>query len=484
MAKHQTINRVFQHIKMLVENNPNTPLPSVRKLSAMLHSSPVTILRALQQLKDSGFVISENRKGYFPAQFFNTLEKIEFPSSLSSRQSWQKISQQIEQDIVAGKFNPLQALPQAQELRHLYHVSHPTLQKALANLTKRSLIFREAQGYSLYPTGKKKLTRLPVIQVIMFSEDRQSPKLESEREQEFFSTLSREAMNLNVRLTFTSYNDYGSPPTFYHAQGQVSNPDTPETIGFLVATWHLKSYQNLIHQLADSGKPVSVWLEDQHLTKQQSKLFPLWIRFFDIGYGRQPGEAMAEHLSNENHQNIVYLSAFHQSQWSKQRLSGLKQQNTADSKPLDILELTQDNYRDIWDVREHLSESELLGVSSEYELLQRCDAVMLKELSPLIFKAINSNATAWVISNDHQARLVFTELKKNYPTVLRRIILAAFDGTQQAALLGIDSLSFPTADLVRQMIYHVLYPTSPAGPKPRVLHLKGKVKRGIRLTEK
>lgn len=482
MADFSTQNRVLQLIRLLVEKNPDEPLPSVRRLSSMFHSSPVTVLRALQHLKDIGVVVSEDRKGYFPAQYYQNLAEATHSPVASTRMSWQKVARQIETDIVSGKFNPLQVLPQAQELRHRYQISHPTLQKALAHLLKKNLIFRETRGYSLHPQTRGNPSRLPVIQVIMFSEDNQIPKLESEREQEFFSTLSSEAMNLNVRISFTSYNDYGSIPVFHQAQGKASHPDTPETIGFLVATWHLKNYHNLIRQLADTGKPVSVWLEDQQLTQQQIRLYPLWIRFFDIGYGRQPGQAMAEHLISENHRNIVFLSVFHQSQWSKQRLAGIKQQSTADSKPLNILELTKNNYRDIWDVRERLSETDLQGVSREHDLLQQCDQVLLKQLRPLVRKAITTNASAWVVSNDHQARLIFTMLQKQNPAVLKKVILAAFDGTQQAALLGIDSLSFPTADLVRQMIYHVLYPTSPAGPKPRVLHLKGKVKRGIRLT--
>jgi len=117
----------------------------VRWLARRYGSSPVTILKALGQLHDSGILKRfANKRGYYLHDALPPLPK-ETPKKNRTR----TIADCVRQSILAGVYSSTRVLPSMKRLCIQYKCSHHTLSRSLDVLCKEGLIHFSGKGYEL-----------------------------------------------------------------------------------------------------------------------------------------------------------------------------------------------------------------------------------------------------------------------------------------------------------------------------------------------
>lgn len=205
------------------------------------------------------------------------------------------------------------------------------------------------------------------------------------------------------------------------------------------------------------------------------------LTFFDSSYSTLPGYEVGRYLIGKGHKNIAYISPFHQSPWSQNRLSGLKKAALSGTDirifPFVCTQFLNDYYfilrvleessfdKDcsIPDITQKLHpflRSRISSVRSEHDMLLR-DSLIFTECEKLMKKALeNSSITAWVCANDHIAVLITDYWNYNSVPLAKRPVLIGFDNSFMSFERNISSYEFNTYGEVQLMLSHLLYPNS------------------------
>lgn len=467
-------------IREILIDSELTKLPSVRSIAKTCQVSSVTVSRAIELLKEEGLIKSFWGKGCFLTASLHLK-----PSSLITVRmpKYQHIYNRITADIINGKYKPNRPLPGVNQLTALYDVSRPTIRKVLALLICEKTIRRIGVKHYLYSSTVR--TRLKIV-IIAFGVSPNAIKITSERERNFYRNISNTALQQNVDLQTICYNDYLDTPKFFVADGHDLHSCLNQTdvCGIILSTYHMNNSARCLRKIMRFGKPISICVEDQHVLESMAQYSAnsKGITFFDVSYSTTPGKDVGAYLYEKGHRDIAYLSPFHKSTWSQNRLSGLlemygKQNDTKKVHAFVLDEFVRDyaftekiieNNSIETDVsidnitnRIHPSMNKRISsIKVEYENLLR-DALIFSYCEPLVKKAASvPSITAWVCANDQIACMVMDYWNYHRVPFGKRPALLGFDNSFDSFERGISTYEFNTGGETQSMVNHLIYPNS------------------------
>jgi DNA-binding transcriptional regulator YhcF (GntR family) len=457
-------------------------MPSVREAARECGVSTRTVQVAVGQLKSQGLLQSKPGGGLWRA---GAVPSRQPPISLI-RKGWESWCVRLQDALRSGEFRN-HTLPPVKDLSIRWNVSAPTLRKALLELVRNGTLARHGNIWRL-ASAPRSGTAPWLHEVLLVAAVHEGKlRMETHREIEFFRCAEEECRARNLRLRLVGYEE--------EAQRFVPAEPAPDnkTVGVLFSTWHLQNARKCLNKVLAWGVPVSTWIESSELAKRigvfaQRKN----LAWFSVGYGPGPGRDVGRFLKERGHRRIAYISPFHASTWSVDRLQGL-------SSILPLVEpFVCTDFANSWSFRDRVEAGPLgqknvnallpkelrrmrvAGAAlplaqwheNTYELARDMD--ILQVMQPLLRQVLaRPDLTAWVFANDLCAVLAQGLLQETGLQPAPEQI--AFDNSSAAFLYGIDSYEFNTQGMVQSMIHHLLAPRNPLYNQGEILHPRGHV---------
>ncbi|HON12364.1 MAG TPA: GntR family transcriptional regulator, partial [Chitinispirillaceae bacterium] len=315
------LTETVRKIRSIIEKGTDERLPSVRNLVRQCSVSPVTVIRAIAVLKNEGILESRWGSGHFI-----TGRKISVPELTNQKTDRVKrIVLELKNDISEGKYPTHQPLPTIKQLSARYNASYPSIKKALELLCIEKVIRRNGVRYHFFPSRIKSGLK---VAIVASGPGRNSIRIETERERNFYRLLSTAAMNHNVALETICCNDSLEELQFYTPDDSPIETflKSKDISGIILSSYHMKDSAECLRRLLQFNIPISAWVEDHRILKMIDRYSSnrKKLTFFDSSYSTLPGYEVGRYLIGKGHKNIAYISPFHQSPWSQNRLSGLK----------------------------------------------------------------------------------------------------------------------------------------------------------------
>lgn len=493
--KSPVLQGTIEKIRALLKESPeNGNLPPVRTLAQQFNVSPVTVLRAISALESDGLLLRRWGKGTFVAEN-------QPPNAQSKNQGMGKYLatlHQFKRDIISGKYQTHLPLPPVNQLTTLYNVSYPTIRKVLFSLLEESILKRNGTRYYFFTNKLKQRSR---IAIVAFGMSSGSIKIETERERNFYLLLSSIATNNNVDLEIICYNDYLDKPNFYTPANEPLERYLKSSgiSGIILSSYHMNNSAHCLATLMTYNIPVSAWIEDSRILSTVDRFGSHYrkLTFFDSSYSTIPGSDVGRYLLEKGHQSITFISPFHGSPWSQNRLKGLKKAVSlypgATVYPFTDSENSNDYYfmlpfLENNDFDRHFKSDSLRqeihrflsprlqAVKYEHDTLLRDNAIFTS-IKDAVDKIIATPLiTALVCVNDLVARLINDYWNFHNTPYEKRPALIGFDNSFKSLQQQFSSYEFNTQGEIQNMITHVLYPDSALffRDKP-VIRLSGKV---------
>jgi DNA-binding transcriptional regulator YhcF (GntR family) len=467
--------RVLEGLEADPVRKPHGPLPSIRNLSRHFGVSGNTVQRALRTLSARGATYSVPGKGYFwgsgPAPFP--------PLPQRAADAPGRIAEALKADLRAGAFDPFARLPARKALADRYRVSARTLRKALSALERDGVLDRDGRTFR-FKAGP--LAPADSLVVLITRCDASGRLLiDSEREMDFLKAAYTETRALRLELQVVGFDAKGR---LLDRRGREIPPAQCRrpVLGFLVSTWLVPDVLGILALLRPYRLPVSVWWE--HSPEAFSKRrFPRNVILFNLSFGERPGVIVAETLLGLGHAHVHFLSPFHASAWSQQRLEGLRRR-ILEAPGGRVTSATSSAHASPWSFQEEAwkelraenrAENRALAMDDPKVMyrkgrnLARRVRAMLEESPP------DPEATAWVCVNDEVAEIVSAFLRTRSGAPVPYLI--SFDNSAASYRLGIDSFAFDAGAMARAMLFHLTRPSAGVFSGSGLVDLKGRVER-------
>jgi DNA-binding transcriptional regulator YhcF (GntR family)/DNA-binding LacI/PurR family transcriptional regulator len=493
--KSPVLDKTISIVRGIIETLPTgNPLPSVRALSGMLTVSPVTIMRALGKLKSEGLISGRWGKGNSVGETVQT----EKSDNDEGRGTFRRALNQFKQDIISGRYPTHLPLPPVNQLAIHYNISYPTLKKVLHVLVGECIIKRNGARYYFFTNRNMSKLR---IAVVAFGLNRQLIKIETERERYFYRLLSSTALDQNVEIEFISYNDYLDEPVFYTPGNESLHSYLSQRgiCGIILSSYHMNNSAECLSRLLTLNIPVSAWIEDSRILDSVEKYGTRYrkLTFFDSSYSTIPGYDVGTYLISKGHRHIAFLSPFHASPWSQNRLKGLKKAVTGQCGASVIPVVLTDAINDYVYMSKVLAKSafeecftatalehdihtflapRIMSIKYEHDILRR-DSLIFSDIKPLVDNVVaDRSITALVCVNDLIARLVNGYWNHRGLTKEQRPALIGFDNSFSSIEQQISTYEFNTHGEIQNMINHLRYPETSLYKKSiPVIRLNGHV---------
>ncbi len=463
--------RILEGLGAEKDRKPHAPLPSIRSLARHFGVSANTVQKVFRTLSARGDAYGLPGKGYYwgtsPAPFPALPQRMAEASD--------RIAEALKEDFRAGTLDPFAPLPAQKALANRYRVSTRTLRKALTALEKDGLLERDGRTYRF----KSDHVAHPGSIVILVTRCDQSGRLllDSERELEFLKAAYIETRALRLELRVIGYGPKGG---LLDRQGRKVPlmPAGRPVLGVLVSTWLVPDVLGILALLRPHRLPISVWWE--HSSEAFSRMrFPRNAVLFNLSFGERPGALIAETLLGLGHKHVVFLSPFHASAWSQQRLEGLRKRMMKVPKGR-VAAVTSDAHASPWSFQEEAWKELRAGnrdlEANDPKVTQRKSRNLARRVRDMLASAPQDpDATAWVCVNDEVAEIVSGLFRKR--GALPAPYLISFDNTAASYRLGIDSFAFDAGALVRAMLFHLTRPSAAVFPGHELVDLEGRVER-------
>lgn len=417
-------------------------LPSVRKMAANLGVSTGSIVKIYNELEKEGFVKSYSGKGCF----WGTKPIGEQVSQIVESDS---LEQKFEQDLESGYLNSLSALPSLKELSIHYETSLYHLRRFMSNKVKQGIL--KKNGIKYFFNEEKEIERNNFIYFVHRSDRLGHFFIDSEREVEVFRTLTQLACEKGISVKFVGYCEKEN-----RLIGSDSKDVFPEKsrwcLGAFISTWLVSSPSVLFSHFAKCTFPISVWWENSvdilaKITSNREK----WA-YYNVAFGKNIGKIVGDYLRKKNIRAVNYLSPFHNSDWSKKRLDGLRQAG------LEVKALVNTRIFSPFEV----SQKAVKQKTSPQEYLKSLIRELLPEARPQPFVCANDWVAAVLIE-------IFEEEGRGRPYVI------GFDNTTESYRYSFDSFAFNVETMVKEALYHIISPSKYAFFKKQVQNPPGKV---------
>lgn len=439
----------LQNIKALAEISEHQRLPSIRELAAMWGISPRTVQLAVQEAVQQGWLETRRgsgtwRKGSLP-----------HPKPTPPRMNSHRVADRIGEEILSGQFASDQILPSAKDYSKSFGVHPATVRKAFGILLTLGLVERHGRSWTASkPLSSKSPTHAPILLCIGASGEDGNLRMESDREWDFWREIQLEAIRC------------GLVPRLVPIDTTLPDLDAP-VFGAAVSNWHMGDSGLVLDKLQRLRIPTAFWVANEESLPgtRYKQARGLW--FHDLANGRSAGRTMADFVQRSGHSKIAWISPFHGSTWSRNRLEGLKSRL---EPGIEVFEATH-GWMSEWDVQAPLALNpevtrrvDLEGVDPmvppdglRRPLVETLTRMRCMELfGPRLEVALGSQATLWIAASDLVAEWCQHWLRSRGLQCPRDIALASFDDTREATRRNLTSLRFDVTGMARSMVRQVL----------------------------
>lgn len=413
------------------------PVPSIRQLAGHFKVSTTTVHKALRKMQQQGMIFCIPSKGYF---WGTKREKPSIPRVVT-KTKFEQAKANLLSDFQCGVYHPSNPLPTQQALSQLYQVAPTRIGFLLQHFVQIGVLVRKGRSFYL-ATRNSDHSHATVLVVSRCNADGQL-LFNSERETDFMKAFQRERMRLNLRLEVAGWfeNQHGDGK-FLDQNGKDFQFKSISGIlfGAIVSTWLMRSPILALKNLWKLNIPVSIWWEHPITNfPQPDRKRPSTVGF-NISFGQSAGIVVGKYLNRQGYKSIGFISPFHASEWSQNRLIGLQNGFCLQSNSLNIYTNT------MFESAEGFHKA--AGVNEGERMIRQI-------LSEFIDTTSLMKEKVWVTINDHTALVLIEILKvRGIP----RPYIISFDNSTIAESNRIDSFEFHTEGMVRQMFYHLQHP--------------------------
>jgi len=439
--------QVLEHMRVLLAAGTMPRLPSARDLCRELGVSSRAYSEATGVLRQEGLVRVKRGDGVRPV--------VARPETRPPRLRWDDLAQRIQAGIREGLYPTKVGLPLPKELAAQWNVHPDTVRKALRELESQGQLLRQGRSWMPMPPvpTRQALQRMTLL-CIGQQAAQGGLRMDSDREADAWREVQAEASRQGLAIRPVPWT--GQLPSL----GQ-------DVVGAVVSTWHVRDPHELLETLARRKVRSCIWTENAvDLPGGRWKAHRAF-RFHDIGYAREAGMAMGKHLRELGHRRIAWISPFHGSRWSQNRMEGVIQ-GFEDDVEIFVLEgpLSEwDFLGPVWDDPRSWQNS-LEGFDLEWSLAPdhpmsgvfeaTAWAHLMKAFEPQLRAALASGARAWVACSDLVAALCTRWLARQGDDLRQRISVCGFDDTRQAMRDDLTSYRFDATAMARSMIRFLL----------------------------
>jgi DNA-binding transcriptional regulator YhcF (GntR family) len=462
--------RVLEGLEADPARKPHAPLASIRDLARHFGVSVNTVQRALRDLSARGAAYGLPGKGYYWGKGPAPL------ASLPQRNAAgpDRIAEALKRDLRAGALDPFARLPARKALADRYRASARTLRQALLSLERDGVLDRDGRTFRF----KAGPLSPPGSLVILVTRCDPSGRLllDSERELDFLKAAYAESRALRMELKVIGFDPGGR---LLDRQGRAAPavPGGRPVLGFLVSTWLVPDVLGILSLLKPHRLPIAVWWE--HSPADFSRLrFPRDVVLFNLSFGEGPGARVAETLLGLGHTRVLFLSPFHASAWSQQRLEGLRKR-ILKAPGGRVAAATSAAHASPWNFQaeawRELRKTDRALAMDDPKVMHRKSRNLARRVRAMLAAAPpDPAATAWVCVNDEVAEIAAAFLKQRGGPAP---YLISFDNSAASYRLGIDSFAFDAGAMAREMLFHLTRPPAEVLPGRGLVELEGRVER-------
>jgi DNA-binding GntR family transcriptional regulator len=482
-------------------------LPPVARIARDAGVSIVTMWKAVSALKDEGILQGKHGErtriatSQATVRFYNESRPDTGASATGETAlMWQKVKRALKHDVFKATFGSAGILPTIKELQARFGTAYPTIKKALHSLCTEQVIEPYRRGYRRC-TVKQRRRFSRVVALIRTYQSGSIPIWDFDEMilRGFETECAHAGMTISI-ITYTEKDDSllfsdirtGRPCTIDEDDGLAGY------ILFVQTRYSLT--ENMLQYLSRRKRPVAILDEiDGWQLPRMLARNPL-VQVFSAVAMPKAARKVAHHLLDLGHRSIAYISPFHGSRWSRQRLEALTAAYDNAGYRKAVHPFTIDDSSSILDYREkaarHANVQELMTFYRSWKekappdfqsqldpglqigiTMASCRAELYAGMTDLLRKALSQpGITAWVAANDQAAQIIqkFLNIKRiSTPDGLSYI---SFDDTLDSLKMRITSYNPNLAALATLIFNFLLYPRTTVLPqKNRKIIVEGAI---------
>ncbi|OWV23270.1 Crp/Fnr family transcriptional regulator [Fibrobacter sp. UWB2] len=398
-------------------------LPSVREVAASSGASTFTVFRAYKKLASQGKIYAEHGNGFF----WGTKPKIE----ASAREyETERVERLLLDAWKSGKISVDNPLPSIKDMCLSYATTLGTMRRTLEQLRAKGTLERKGQG-RYYFASARVTSETTEILLIMRCNPNGDFNCLGERELSFMQKVYVEAHRNNLNVKALGY--YEEEGAFLDANGnRIKLEECRDCFGAVVSTMLVFDINKLFAKLATTRFPVAVWWEHPLYDIPRALKKEKRFAFFNLAFGEFPGRIVGRFLKKKGLTRIAFVSPYHMSMWSRDRLKGLK------NVGFEVFEATDAS---------HASPYDFMQEPRAHARYRQILMSLVKKIPPV---------DAWVVSNDR----VGVELISlaNQGKILHPPYMVSFDNSTDSYRNRLDSFEFNVETLAEQSVFHLVSP--------------------------
>lgn len=399
-------------------------LPSVRDVASSSGASTCTVFRAYKKMVEEGKIYAEHGNGHFWGR------KPEFAVDVHERES-DRLERLLLEAWKSGRISTNGPLPSIKELSSTFETLSSQMQRALEALRGKGVLKRRGKGRYYFVSAQPFSMKSKEILLIMRCNPSGDFNCLGERELLFVQKVYAEAHRNNLKVKLLGYLE--KTGAFLDASGnRVEMENFRECFGAIISTMLVFNMNRLFAELARIRFPVAVWWEHSLSMIPRALKSEKRYAFFNLAFGEFPGRAVGRFLKERGVASVAYVSPYHSSSWSIDRLHGLKRAG------LQVYEATDATHASPFDfMRESRSKSHFRSI-----LLS-----LAKTIPPV---------DAWVVANDYVGAELLSLIKQG--KLKKPPYMVSFDNSTDSYRIRLDSFEFNFESLAAQSVYHLISP--------------------------
>ncbi|MBD3347397.1 MAG: GntR family transcriptional regulator [Chitinivibrionales bacterium] len=466
---------------------PGQPLPGIKEISSLAGISYATMAKAMADLQSRGIVTSMRGSRSLvlsgcesKCRLLLDDEETPPPAPADIHPLWYRIAEKIKEDVFNGVYSPGIPFPSIKELTARYDASYASLKKSLALLCTEKIIHPFKRTYVVPQLTSTQRDRHIVY---LTTGDTQRRLHWSALYEEGYRMLEKECNNCRIGFQPLAYHADDGPPFFAPYQKDLEDiPDNEQIMGYLLSIIAPHTgLDSVLKKMGHIRKPIAI-LDVTGSLGRPSLLDKPNVRLFTAAVAPSAGIQVARYLLQLGHRRIAYLSPFHDSVWSPNRLQGLVQVYESAGIADAVVPVVLNNPSIVYPFYQKaaLDKSSLSSLVDAYNKWKlKAPSYFARELDPVFnfqlpvrtipyaeyrqqLHALFAQAlkdpgiTAWVAANDDVALAALDFLNRKNIAVPGRISLIGFDDTTEALQHHLTSYNFNIQTLMRLMLSYVV----------------------------
>lgn len=421
--------------------NEGDRLPSVRSAAESFDASTCTVFRAYRKLVAEGKVYGEHGNGFFWGKKKTPAAEMPVREHVTER-----LERLLLEDWKSGRISADTSLPSMKELCEKYGTSVGSMRRTLEKLQADGILSRKGRGRFYFASAGKQESHSKEILLVMRANPTGDFYCLVERELEFMQMVYTESHKRNLRLKVLGYNEQLGK--FLDSAGNAVAPEMLRGyFGAIISTMLIFNTNKLFAMFSRTRFPISVWWEHPLAEIPRALKKEKRFAFFNLAFGEFPGRAVGRFLREKGCAHVAYISPYHLSSWSIDRLNGLKKSG------LRVFEAVDDEHASPYDFRDKTRE--------EFEQI----LARLIEAVPQV--------DAWVVVNDEVGCALHRMFLRG--ELARPPYVVSFDNTVDSYRIRLDSFRFNLDTLAEQSVFHIVSPGVTLYKKDDFRELSGSV---------